>query len=83
MFCINQKFCIFVSRLRDKPTQQNFLVMARSIFHYVVFDGTSYFVCPEMDLNIVDEFGKTPKVINKFTNIADAEDEAERLNEGV
>ena len=49
--------------------------------HYVIFDGTSYFVCDEHDMRETIRKDKDTKVVFKSMNFEIACDKADELNE--
>ena len=49
--------------------------------HYVIFDGTSYFVCDEHDMREIIRKDEHAKVVFKSMNFEIACDKADELNE--
>ena len=49
--------------------------------HYVIFDGTSYFVCDEHDMREIIRKDKDTKVVFKSMNFEIACDKADELND--
>ena len=49
--------------------------------HYVIFDGTSYFVCDEYDMREIISKDKHAEVVFKSMNFEIACDKADELND--
>ena len=49
--------------------------------HYVIFDGTSAYVCDEQDMREITRKDKDAKVVFKSMNFEIACDKADELNE--